>query len=44
MIFPLKKQSALPGFGPTLGYTIFYLSLMVLFPLSALVFKTAGMT
>jgi len=36
--------SVLPGFGPTLGYTIFYLSLMVLIPLSALVFKTAGMT
>jgi len=29
---------------PTLGYTVFYLSLIVLIPLSALVFKTAGMT
>jgi sulfate transport system permease protein len=27
-----------------MGYTIFYLSLIVLIPLSALVFKTAGMT
>ncbi len=44
MIFPVRRRSVLPGFGPTLGYTMFYLSLMVLLPLSALVFKTAGMT
>ncbi|OPY68806.1 MAG: Sulfate transport system permease protein CysT [Syntrophorhabdaceae bacterium PtaU1.Bin034] len=44
MIFSVRKRSVLPGFGPTLGYTLFYLSLMVLFPLSALVFWTAGMT
>jgi sulfate transport system permease protein len=44
MNFPLKKQHVLPGFGPTLGYTIFYLSLIVLIPLSALVINTAGMT
>jgi sulfate transport system permease protein len=40
----IKKKSVLPGFGPALGYTVFYLSLIVLIPLSALVFKTAGMT
>ncbi len=34
----------LPGLGPTLGYAVFYLSLIVLIPLSALVFKTAEMT
>lgn len=35
------KRSALPGFGLTLGFTIFYLSLIVLIPLSAVFFKTA---
>jgi len=40
----LRKQHVLPGFGPTMGYTIFYLSLIVLIPLSALVINTAGMT
>lgn len=44
MRFGSNKNNALPGFGPTLGYTVFYLSLVVLIPLSALVFKTAGMT
>jgi sulfate/thiosulfate transport system permease protein len=39
-----KKGSVLPGFGPTLGYTIFYLSIIVLIPLSALFFKTATLT
>jgi sulfate transport system permease protein len=31
----------IPGFGLTLGYTMLYLSLIVLIPLSALFFKTA---
>jgi len=39
-----RQNNVLPGFGPTLGFTIFYLSLIVLIPLSALVFKTAGLT
>jgi sulfate transport system permease protein len=39
-----KKGSVLPGFGPALGYTIFYLSIIVLIPLSALFFKTATLT
>ncbi len=34
----------LPGFGLTLGYTLLYLSLIVLLPLSALFFKTSTMT
>lgn len=38
------KQSVLPGFSLTLGYTVFYLSLIVLIPLSALVFETSSMT
>lgn len=33
-------RRVLPGFNLTLGYTILYLSLVVLIPLSALVFKT----
>jgi sulfate transport system permease protein len=39
-----KHRNILPGFGPTLGYTVFYLSMIVLIPLSALVFKSAGLT
>ena len=34
------SKRVLPGFNITLGYTILYLSLIVLIPLSALVFKT----
>ncbi len=34
----------LPGFGPSLGFTVFYLSVIVLIPLSALVFRAAGLT
>lgn len=36
----LKYQRVLPGFGITLGFAIFYLSVIVLIPLSALLFKT----
>jgi sulfate transport system permease protein len=35
-----KSTRILPGFNITLGFTLTYLSLMVLVPLSALVFKT----
>jgi sulfate/thiosulfate transport system permease protein len=34
----------LPGFNLTLGYTLLYLSLIVLIPLTALVFKTFTLT
>ena len=34
----------LPGFNLTLGYTVFYLSLIVLIPLSSLLFKTFTLT
>jgi len=44
MIFRSKKNSVIPGFGLTLGYTILYLSLIVIIPLSAVVFKTAGLS
>ena len=39
-----KQHSVLPGFGIGLGITLFYLSLVVLIPLSALLIKTATMS
>lgn len=39
-----KNRSVIPGFGLTLGYTVLYLSLIVIIPLSAVVFKTAGLS
>ena len=43
---PAKRPArrVLPGFNLTLGYTLFYLSLIVLIPLSALLFKTFTLT
>jgi sulfate transport system permease protein len=35
-----KSNTVLPGFTPALGFTIFYLSLIVLIPLSAVFLKT----
>ncbi len=37
-------RSVLPGFKLTLGYTLFYLSLIVLIPLSSLLFKTFSLS
>ena len=37
------RRSVLPGFGLTMGYTLLYLSLIVLIPLSTIFLKTAGM-
>jgi len=42
--FKLKQYSILPGFGLTLGFTVFYLSLIVLIPLSMLFLKTSMLT
>jgi sulfate transport system permease protein len=39
----IRKPSVLPGFGLTLGYTVLYLSLIVLIPLAALFVKSAGL-
>ena len=36
-----RPHSVLPGFGLTLGYTLLYLSLIVLIPLAALFLRTA---
>jgi len=44
MPFSFKKRSVLPGFGLTFGYTIFYLSLIVLIPLGALFIKSASLS
>ena len=38
-----RRHSVLPGFGPALGFVLLYLSLLVLIPLSALFFKSAGL-
>ncbi|BBB91903.1 MAG TPA: sulfate ABC transporter permease subunit CysT [Methylomusa anaerophila] len=37
-----KKHSILPGFGLTMGFTMMYLGLLVLLPLSTIIIKTAG--
>lgn len=38
-----KQPSALPGFGLALGYTLFYLGIVVLLPLAALVAEAGGL-
>ena len=43
MMLTRKKHGALPGFGLTMGYTVLYLSLVVLLPLAALVIKSTTM-
>lgn len=43
MALKFKSHSVLPGFGLTLGYTLTYLSLIVLIPLAALFLKSAAL-
>jgi sulfate transport system permease protein len=43
MALKLKRHSVLPGFGLTFGFTLFYLALVVLVPLSTLFFRSAGL-
>jgi len=38
-----RKRSILPGFGLTFGFTVFYLCLIVLIPLSALFIRSLGL-
>ena len=38
------RRSALPGFGLTMGYTLVYLSLLVLLPLAALGLKALDLS
>ena len=40
----VSSVGVLPGFGLSMGYTLMYLSLIVLVPLSALLFKSATLT
>ena len=44
MLLTLKKRSVLPGFGLALGWTLFYLCLMVLIPLSTIFIKSASLS
>ncbi len=44
MKFVLKRRTILPGFGLSLGFTIFYLCLIVLIPLSAVFLKSSTLT
>ncbi|PYI56173.1 sulfate ABC transporter permease subunit CysT [Paenibacillus flagellatus] len=37
-----KTRSVLPGFGLSMGFTVLYLSLIVLFPLAGIVIKSTG--
>jgi sulfate transport system permease protein len=39
-----RRRRVLPGFGLSLGYTLFFLSVIVLIPLAALVRETASLT
>jgi sulfate transport system permease protein len=39
-----RSRNILPGFGLSLGYTVFYFSLIVLIPLSAIVLRTARLS
>lgn len=39
-----RKYNALPGFGLSMGFTLFYLGLLVLIPVAGMVLKVTGMT
>lgn len=39
-----RKPSVLPGFGLTMGFTLFYLGFLVLIPLAALILKATNLT
>ena len=40
----MRRRNALPGFGLSMGFTLLYLGLVVLLPLSTLFLRTAGLT
>ena len=44
MAAALRKRSVLPGFGLSLGFTVMYLSIIVLLPLAATFLRTVGMS
>ena len=41
--FSVRRPSVIPGFGITLGFTLVYLSLIVLIPIAALVLRAGGL-
>jgi len=41
--FKFRRPSVIPGFGMTFGFSVFYLTAIVLIPLSALVWRTTGL-
>lgn len=43
MSLTLRQRTVIPGFGVTLGFTLLYLSLVVLIPLSTIFLKTASL-
>src|ERR1700675_4766704 len=43
-MFLLKQKSTIPGFHLALGYTVFYLSLIVLIPLAMLFVKSSSLS
>jgi sulfate transport system permease protein len=43
-MFTLSKRSVLPGFNLTMGFTLFYLSLIVLIPLAGTFIKTSSLS
>lgn len=44
MKLTLRRRSILPGFGLSLGFTVLYLSLIVLIPLGGLILKSTSLT
>ncbi|MGE4286094.1 MAG: sulfate ABC transporter permease subunit CysT [Phycisphaerae bacterium] len=44
MAFKFKQQSVLPGFGLSFGFTLFYLSLIVLIPLASVFVSTSRLS
>ena len=44
MAATFRQHSVLPGFNLALGFTLLYLSLIVLLPLSAAFIRTASLT
>src|SRR5690606_8323168 len=44
MLRKWKSRSILPGFGLSMGFALFYLSLIVLFPLAGIFIKTFELT
>src|SRR4030095_15310524 len=40
----LKQRSILPGFGLSMGFTLMYLSLIVLIPIAALLLRTTSLS